>query len=126
FDPYVHAAPSRVEGGANSRLTRRVHDVYVRAEQFSKGAEMMDAVRFDNGRAGTAVPLRAGLSVREQRVLQRVDRVGIFAMRGHNDTELFRELHGRKQILIGEVQGRFVREEYFEGRDAGVYDVAKL
>ena len=94
FDPHVHATRSRGEGGADSRLTRRVHDVHVRAEQFGEGAEMMDAVRFDNGRAGGTVPLGARLSCREQRLLQRVDRIGVFAVRGDDHAELLRELHG--------------------------------
>src|SRR5438874_11118982 len=101
-------------------------DVHMRAEQLSKGAEVMHAVRFDDGRPRWAVPLRADLARGEQGLLERVDGVRVLAVRGDNDTQLLRQFHRRKQIFIGEVQRTLIGEKYLERRDPSLDDLAKL
>ena len=126
LDPHVHTTLSRLEGRTHRRLARRVHDIHVRAEQLGERAEVMDAVRFDDRWARGAVPLGPGLAGGEQRLLERIDRVRVLAMRRHDHPEVFRELHGGKQVLVGEIQGPLVREEHLERRHSGLHDLTEL
>src|SRR5712671_6912618 len=111
LDPDVHPPLPGCERFTQRGRAGGVDDVDVRAEQLGERAEMVYTVRLDNGWARASVPLGAGLAGREQRLLERVDGVSVLAMRRHDDAELLGELHGRKQVLVGEVQGTLVREE---------------
>ena len=101
-------------------------DVHVRAEQLGEGAEMVDAIRLDDGRTRWSMPLGARLAGCQQRFLERVDRVRILAMGGHDDAEVFGQSHRSKQVFIRQVQRTLVCEENLERGDPSLHDLAKL
>ena len=118
LDEDVDAAISGLHGLLHCGAAGGVHDVDMGSGQFGKGAQMTDSVCLHAPRPRWLVPLRPGLSIGDQLLLHRIDRLGILAVGGDDDTEFPGNLHEFKKLLVGDIEGTLVGKEDLETRDA--------
>ena len=101
-------------------------DISGRACVFEKGRERPVPSASTDSRAAGLMPLGAGLSLREQALLQPPDELRVLAVRGDDDAELLRQAERLIHLAIVDAEEVLVGEEDLEGADAIADDLAQL
>src|SRR6516225_9989930 len=115
FDAETDAALSGGKCGRESLLAGEMDNVAGSARVFQEGGETMGAFGFDRFRAARLVKLRARFAFGEVLLLKAGDEFGIFAMRGDDDAEFFRQRKGLEHLSIIDAEEVLVGQEDFEG-----------
>ena len=117
LDPDIGAAIACTQSNPHRFVATGVYGVDVRAGQVGEGEDMVHALGLYDRRAGNIMVLRPRLPLRQQRLLHRVDRLGVLTMGCDDSSQLPGQLERAKQVLVGKIEGTLVRQEHLERRN---------